>query len=363
MKVLCIGDPHFRTNNMIDTDALCKRILEIIDHIHPDFVVVLGDVLDRHETIHVSPLERATRFLKLISEKCLLYVLIGNHDRPNNSTFMTPEHPFTAIKYWPNTYIVDSILDTVIKGHRFIFMPYVYPGRFFEALTYSDVLKDIPKGEFSDKDGKWKDEYIIDELKKNGKGIACIFAHQEFRGAKMGAILSEIGDIWLPKYPFILSGHIHEYDELQMNLIYSGTAYYTNWGETHSKSISLLTFQNDMFELDRKHERIDMKLPRKQLIHVNATDISEYDPPKGDQMKIIITGTFAEIRAAMKSAKMRKWKEDGIIVCVKEKINEKDENSNRNKDGYKSFQQLFSEKIKNLNNPYMSQIFQELFSL
>lgn len=385
MKILCIGDPHFRTNNAMDTDALCKRVLEKIESIRPRFVVVLGDVLDRHETIHVSPLERATRFLKLISEKTELYVLIGNHDRPNNSTFLTVEHPFTALKYWPHTYVVDSTLDKVIDGHRFVFVPYVYPGRFFEALTYSHVLSDRPKTDFLENEEKkeknreetaievigkavgfqvkeekkkeiWKDDYIMQQLSLP-QPIAALFAHQEFKGAKMGAITSEIGDVWLSHYPFMMSGHIHEYDELQPNLIYSGTAYYTNWGETHSKSISLLHLED---ENRVKHERIDMKLPKKQLIHIDANAISEYEPPKGDQMKIIISGTFAEIRAAMKSSKMKQWKEDGIIVCVKEKNVEDETERGKKQNEYKTFQQLLSERVQGLNNEYMSLTFQEI---
>ena len=87
LKILTIGDPHFKINNVPESDEFTEKLYEKVAEIQPDIVVCLGDVLDRHETMHMIPHMRATTCMKRLSEMTKLYLLIGNHDRPNNSTF------------------------------------------------------------------------------------------------------------------------------------------------------------------------------------------------------------------------------------------------------------------------------------
>ena len=98
MKVLTIGDPHFKVDNIVESDEMVNKLEKLVKHLQPNFVVVLGDILHRHEKIHVSPLMRAGNLIKMLSDICPTYLLIGNHDRPNNSTYMTNEHPFNPLK-------------------------------------------------------------------------------------------------------------------------------------------------------------------------------------------------------------------------------------------------------------------------
>ena len=70
---LVIGDPHFKINNVRETQLMHAKICEIARARKPTFIVCLGDVLDRHETIHVSPLERASAFLHELSTIAPLY--------------------------------------------------------------------------------------------------------------------------------------------------------------------------------------------------------------------------------------------------------------------------------------------------
>lgn len=80
LKVLFIGDVHFKVNNVKESDEMSRKIIELIKERKPDITIVLGDILDRHETIHSTPLCLANDFLLKISELVPLYVLIGNHD-------------------------------------------------------------------------------------------------------------------------------------------------------------------------------------------------------------------------------------------------------------------------------------------
>lgn len=283
---LVIGDPHFKVKNISKGRRMADRIVEIAEERQPDFIVVLGDILDRHETIHVDPLCLANSFMYRLSHVAHTYLLIGNHDRPNNSDFLSDRHPFTALKTWQNVTIVDYTTYNMINGQPYVFVPYVPPGMFGEAL---------------DKYDGWM----------NAK---CIFAHQEFRGVKMGCESSSKGDIWPANYPLVVSGHIHEYQVLASNLRYTGTPIQQNFGEQDHKTISWYTFTTDGYQ----EERIDLGLPRNVIIEIECNDIISTEIPEYDDVKVIINGTSAEIKTAMKSHKVQRWKKSGAKIVYKD---------------------------------------------
>ena len=66
-RIFVIGDPHFKINNIEETNEMTSKILDLIDKLNPHAVVCLGDVLDRHETIHVGPLLRSIDFFQKIA--------------------------------------------------------------------------------------------------------------------------------------------------------------------------------------------------------------------------------------------------------------------------------------------------------
>jgi len=287
IKVLTIGDPHFKTSNTIESEEFTNKLLEVAKKINPDIIVCLGDILDRHETIHVSPLMRATECLKKLSEISKLYAIIGNHDRPNNSNYLTDEHPFNALKHWPNTNIIDKVVVDNVKGYKFVFAPYVPPGRFMEALE------------------------TVDKALEN---TCAIFAHQEFYGAKMGVITSLIGDNWPLEYPLVISGHIHDYDELQSNIFYVGTPMQHAFGDRSDKGLSLFTFYtNGHYD----HERIDLQLTKRIIVYLTPSEVATYEPPEKFLVKLVIQGSTAEIKPLMKTAKIKELTKKGIKISYK----------------------------------------------
>jgi hypothetical protein len=134
LSILCIGDPHYKEHNTIEMQEFNVKILNFVTQNKPDLVVILGDVLHDHKDINVYPLELATRMILSLSDIIPVYVLIGNHDRPNNSDFMSNYHPFPGLEFKHNVTLVPRTKETTFKGHRLIFVPYVFPGRFEEAL-------------------------------------------------------------------------------------------------------------------------------------------------------------------------------------------------------------------------------------
>jgi DNA repair exonuclease SbcCD nuclease subunit len=291
MKVLIIGDLHFKVSNIKDTDLMCTAILDQICNQRAfDFIVVLGDTLDRHETIHVTPLCRSVSFLSKLMEIAPVYLLIGNHDLKNNRQFLSPEHPFSALKFWgPRMTVVDTVISRTINEKLFIFVPYTPPGRFEEALATLD----------SD---QWKQ-------------ATCIFAHQEFKGAQMGAVESNEGDVWPLDYPLIISGHIHEYQRLQPNIWYLGTPIQQSFGDQDRKTISSVHFDSQ----GAHEERLDLGVPRKRIVHLTADAVNDYIPEPNCEIKFVIEGLDGEIKAIMKHPNIEIWKRAGYKISYKNK--------------------------------------------
>lgn len=288
VTALIIGDPHFKVSNIRETDGMVEAIIKVANERKPDIIVVLGDILDRHETIHVSPLSRSIDFLRRLMEIAPTYVLIGNHDLKNNRQFLSNEHPFVGLKYWgPRMNIIDITTLVVIKQKTFVFVPYVPPGRFIEALQVCP---------------EWTN-------------ATCIFGHQEFKGAQMGAIISIEGDDWSLNNPYVVTGHIHDYQEPQVNILYTGTPIQHAFGDRHDKSISYIKYHAPHI---REHTRIDLGLPRKQIIRINCADISGYIPQDNCELKIIIKGTSGEIKAIMKHPNIDIWKKMGHKITYKD---------------------------------------------
>ena len=102
-----------------------------------------------------------------------------------------------ALKKWDNVCVVDKPIITKIGEVNIAMCPYVPNGRFVEALSTT--------------------------IGNDWRNCRMIFAHQEFKGCKMGHIISTEGDEWSDEYPPIISGHIHDYQKIN-NIFYPGSA-------------------------------------------------------------------------------------------------------------------------------------------
>lgn len=288
MNCLAIGDLHYKETNSRSTSLFEEKIKGVIEETQPDMVVILGDSIDR---INVIALSRCISFFDQLTSYYLgpVFVLIGNHDIKSNVTFLTGEHPFTAVKNWErNITIVDQPLIAAVKGMRFSFVPYVYPGRFSEALSL------IPE---------WRSTYVI-------------FCHQEFYGVKLGPLSSTIGDKWSRDFPPVISGHIHSYQVLEdVNIYYTGTPYQHTFGENDDKSVSLFTFSPSGIE----EKRIFLHIPVKRTVRITAEQLNDFPLEKVDyNTRVIITGSDAEITAIRKCKhhKVKEMRELGAKVDV-----------------------------------------------
>lgn len=309
--ILVIGDPHFTATNSKETDCLTTEVRRIIlENENINNVVILGDTLDRHETVNTNVLFRVEQFFNAILDarsNISLYVLIGNHDIPNNKIYMSEVHPF---KRWEDDrlHIINKTRLIDIDGMSFLMVPFVPTGRFKEAI--STVTQ----------------------------SYRCIFAHQEFKGCNMGSTISENGDLILENVD-IISGHIHERQRIG-RLYYPGTPYQTNMGESSDKSISLLEFlSNDIIET-----RFALAIPKKFTIDITANQLLTWTPPDTyNRYRLTVHGTNAEFLTLSKSGAISALTHKGVKISYREiKLNTTTQTIKRER---LNFMDIFLEKI------------------
>lgn len=258
------------TKNLYQLDNVIRRISMLAKKFKPTYIIVLGDLLDTHEKANVYVYNKAIELLDVLSSITKTFLLIGNHDRPNNSVYLTEEHFFTPLKKWPNLVVVDKVMEEIIyqsTGERIVLVPYVPPGRFMDALNTIN----------------------FDRSKTR-----AIFCHQEFYGCSYGPRKSEVGDKWDDSFPLIVSGHIHQYNWLQDNILYVGTPYQIAYNEEPEKGVVILSFKDD----GTFHEkRFGLGVTKKKVIDIDIDNLNSLVIPSGYDVKLIIRGEQSKIKS------------------------------------------------------------------
>jgi DNA repair exonuclease SbcCD nuclease subunit len=272
----------------------------------------------------------------------VVYV-VGNHDAINNQIFLTDDHFFNAFKglkngnnhpeygnkdlKYSNLVVADrAILHYLPQSDDYIgFIPYVPIGRFDEA-------------------------YQILINGRNGK-CRAIFAHQEFKGASFGgSIISTKGDEWPESNPYVISGHIHEHNQLKPNILYVGTPYQTNFGESPDKSISLITIDVE----NVSEERIKLNIPQKLVIQISCAEFEDLPFSDLDEVKIFIRGSKEDILSLKQTKKFKDLgKNTKVVFKPSDQVSVK-----KNANNY-GFMQLIHNEIEKESDTVRA-IFQEV---
>lgn len=250
MKVLVVGDLHFKVSN-----KLCEQFISALDCKGYDACILLGDVLHTHEKISESCMNMVIRLFYKITRQCHLYVIVGNHDYKDASQFLTSRHSLAAFKEWKNVTVVDYPTIVEICGKKFTMCPYVSPGRFREAIDVVD----------------WKSTDMI-------------FCHQEFFGVKMGAITSTTGDPWKSSYPRVVSGHIHDRQKLANGVYYPGVPYDHGYGYNGKRIVCVI-------DESLRITSIDLGLSRNRLLYMTLEEAEGLEVNENDNYKVVLSCT------------------------------------------------------------------------
>jgi predicted phosphodiesterase len=283
---LVIGDPHFELKWLSTVDAFTRQVVNLVKSNKPDVVMILGDVLHTHEKARVECHKRAIEWFKELASYSHTVVLMGNHDRPNNSVYLTNDHFFTGLEGCPGLVIVATApysfeVSNGGESLRFVAVPYVPKGRLHETL---DKLT-VPFSEHRP---------------------TAVFSHQDIKGAKMGAIVCKDGDVWPENYPLLVNGHIHEYQTLGNNIIMPGTPYQTTYSEDMNKGVYLFTFTEGKQMPEIK--RIKLNLRIKMSVNKTPSEFAAMKAPDlGSELRIIVQGEESEIEAVKVSKQYKEF--------------------------------------------------------
>jgi DNA repair exonuclease SbcCD nuclease subunit len=292
-KIIFIGDIHVKFSNLNEIDKLQKAVVDHCKKSPPSFLVLGGDILDTYERVNTQLLNHAYELIKAFREVAHVYVIVGNHDYINNQQFLSDNHWMNGMKEWFNVTIVDT--PTIVENY--LLVPYVPNGRFVEA---------------------------IETVTKSWKDFDCVFAHQEIKGCKMGAITSIDGDLWENEWPMLISGHIHGRQNIGNNVLYPGSVINHAYS-SDNQGVSEFTFQGSNFE----EYRIDLKLEKKKTIHKNISDV-DVDKIKllDKHCRLTLDGEMKDITSFKKSQTYQSLIKKGVkVVFQKKKCDASDANS------------------------------------
>ena len=323
--IIFIGDPHFQVSNIPEVDLFINKMTTLAEETQPDLICIGGDLLHTHERLHTTPLNKAYELVDKMRKIARTIVLVGNHDMINNRVYLTDNHWMNGMKEWNNVLIVDKVVSEYVNDFMFVFTPYVEPGRFEEALNTLDG-------------DTWED-------------ADCIFAHQEFSGCKMGAIVSVEGDKWPLDYPDVVSGHIHSNQTPQKNIYYPGSSMQHAFGESSKNVIAILTFEEPgKYILDE----VNLNLPRKKIVYMDVENVDDYTLPiTDDKIKITVSGSYDQFKALKKTKKYKKLVDDGIKIVFKAKKITHDKEIPHEVASETAFTSILSEIINQEKNNYL----------
>ena len=313
-KILAIGDPHFKVDNIEESKILTDNLsLFLSQNTDIEIIVVLGDILHNHEKLHTVALNNAINFFTMLtSHKRRCFCLVGNHDATSNTIFLSDNHWMNVLKGWDGLTIVDHPIIEFINETEYITLcPYVPDGRFTEALSH--IISTTKLSDTTIRINDWKQS-------------KCIFSHQLFNGVKMGAIMAQNVEEWKEEYPFCINGHIHENQRPQDNLYIPGSAMQEGYGDMSDKIVALITLTNDKIPII---DEIDLNIKRKKIIYTTVDEIdtiqSKLEKNENIDYKIVVKGSDAELKALKNSSKYKDALEIGNVKKISFKTTWKEE--------------------------------------
>jgi Calcineurin-like phosphoesterase len=195
LKILRVGDPHAKINNLTEMSRLLGFVLETAKLNEVDRIEILGDLYHTHAVLRLEVQEFWTRTLKKLSESFETVVLVGNHDMSGNYNSEFSALSIFSLMNVSNLIIIENPLALGIFGY----VPYTHQmDRFVDASNVVSAM-----------------------------GAKVLVCHQTLQGCRYESGFYAADGIptgdWSAKFAHIISGHIHSEQAFE-NIIYPGTA-------------------------------------------------------------------------------------------------------------------------------------------
>lgn len=180
MKILRVGDPHIRPQNLAEAEKLMQFIFDIISKGAVGRLEILGDLFHTHAVLRLEVVDFWNRWLQKFSDMIETVVLVGNHDQTGD--YHKGTHALEVFKRINNGRL--KIIDRPTVLRQFVYCPYIHKESDFLAAIHG-----------------------ID-----GTETKTLVCHAEFSGSQYD------NGFYAPngfnpdnvRYAHIISGHIHK---------------------------------------------------------------------------------------------------------------------------------------------------------
>lgn len=182
MKILRMGDPHIKPNNIEESEALLGFVLNQALKNKVDRLEILGDLWDTHSMVRLEVTQFWDRWFKILSkQEFKTVVLVGNHDISGSySSDYSALHPFLPLEN---------------SNFKIVHEPYLY-----EVCGYLPYIH--------------SNEKFVEEANKLAKaGAKVLVSHTSYEGAVYdnGSSIDNgvVPNNLSPDFLHLISGHIH----------------------------------------------------------------------------------------------------------------------------------------------------------
>jgi DNA repair exonuclease SbcCD nuclease subunit len=253
MRILVVGDPHISHKRSIRSQEFLTELARIINSSNTQLTVILGDVFDEHEWVHVACSTMWSQFLESLDKSKEIIHLLGNHEMINAHDYPAQIHALHAY----NTHMHYRIVDSPIMINDMAFVPYIPTGKFTEATQ--------------------------------GLSGRLMFCHQEFTGS----VAPDKGDARPSEAWRVISGHIHDAVTIG-NVWYPGSPLQHSFGEDDNKAIHIIDFDGMDYKIVQK---MQLQLARFETITVewNDTALPLLLNPENAYYRFVVTAKRTEI--------------------------------------------------------------------
>jgi DNA repair exonuclease SbcCD nuclease subunit len=193
MKILRLGDPHVKPNNIKESDALMVFVFNKCKELKVDRLEILGDLADTHSILRLEVLEFWQNWIRKLSKnKIQTIILRGNHDVGGDYS-----NDYSWLHVFGHLENITIVIDP-IEFQGIGYMPYIHDNK-----------------EFVEK---------ANELAKYSK---VLVSHTTYQGSKydngMYAPDGVDPDLLDPSFTSLITGHVHSEQEFG-RVWYPGTA-------------------------------------------------------------------------------------------------------------------------------------------
>lgn len=386
-NIMLIGDIHFQSQAYEQGEEFIQKCLVKLEQYKPKMVVLLGDILDTFGDSKEAPFNQCYNFISKIVSKdwCIaLFIMIGNHDLINQTQFLSDKHFFNPYKKWPKVVVVDIPIHLTYKGEttkdrNIVMCPYVYHGRFKEALDCANTYYTL---------SEYTGLVFLSEKhsKVDYSNVHLVMCHQEFKGVTYGNVISTQGDVLTKnlKNIQIVTGHIHE-KFIMGNIRGIGSARQVSFGEPANKSIVSLSFSDEYYDEEKEKyidadinnfKEIDLGLKVYKELHysfeVERSDlpiIKDFDfaACQSAHIKVLLHSTPEQTKIFRHSLQYKKLTSNSVKVnfindVEEDNVNDPDDTTGIQNENIKAktFEDILLEKVDGCLNENVKLIYNEI---